>query len=273
MMGGRTEPDTSDDQKYIDAIKSAIDHGIIHIDTAEIYGGGHTEELVAQAIKDYDRSKLFITTKLKGSTTGGYEAVIAACKASLERLQTDYIDLYLLHSYPSPGEPVVDIMRAIDDLLEQGLIKNIGVCNLTINRFETLQRMTKNKLVCNQVEYNLVAREAQQRGIVEYCQQNDVFLVSWGPLHKGILDKTDMLEDLAKKYQKTPYQVAINWVISQPNVITIPKTTTAEHLEENLGALGWELDAKDMQMLIDDYPNQEEVSSRVPLSYEADVAP
>ncbi len=264
------EPDTSEDGKYIDAIKSAIGHGITHIDTAEVYGGGHTEELVGQGIADTDRSSLFITTKVgSDSMAGGYNAVMKAAEASLKRLKTDYIDLYLLHMFPKA--PIEDVMRAMNDLMEQGIVKNIGVSNFTANRIQVAQQYTQFKVACNQVEYNLQAREAAGRGLVEYCQQNDMFLTAWGPLHKGILEHGDMLQELARKYAKTPYQVALNWVIAQPNVITIPKTTSAGHLEENLGTLGWELEPEDMAKLTNDFPDQEKVSGRVPLGYERDV--
>ncbi|MDB5164912.1 MAG: hypothetical protein JWL89_538 [Candidatus Saccharibacteria bacterium] len=270
MMGGRMEPDTSDDDRYIAAIKSAIDHGVTHIDTAEVYGGGHTEKLVGEAIAGYDRSKLFITTKLKSSTTGGYNAVIEACEASLERLGVDHVEMYLLHAYPKTGEPVEEIMRAMDALMDHGLVKNIGVCNMTVDRFEHLQNLSNYNLVTNQVHYSVQMREPEARGLTEHAVQNDYFITAWGSLEKGLLEQGDTLKELAKKYNKTPYQVALNWVIAQPNVITIPKTTSVEHLEENLGALGWELEPEDLEKLNKDFPNQKTASDRVPLDYAAD---
>jgi diketogulonate reductase-like aldo/keto reductase len=90
-------------------------------------------------------------------------------------------------------------------------------------------------------------------------------------LHKGTIEQTGLLQQLADKYSKTPYQIAINWLLSQPNVVTIPKTTQVVHLEENLGALGWQLSNDDMTLLTKDFPNQQYLSERVPLTYEADV--
>jgi diketogulonate reductase-like aldo/keto reductase len=272
QMGGRGEPDYSNDETEIAAIKSAIDHGIAHIDTAESYGGGHAEELVAQAIKDYDRSKLIIATKVSGDHQG-YDGVMKAIEASLKRLQLNYVDLYLLHRYPAPGISITDTMKAMDRLVSEGVVKNIGVCNMTINRLEEAQKHSQNKIVYNQLHYSLTCREAEKKGLVKYCQDNDVFLSAWGPLEKGMLEQGGVLQEMAEKYSKTPYQVALNWLITQPNVITIPKTTSVKHLEENLGALGWELSKEDMEKLTKDFPGQYFTSDRVPLDYEADVEP
>jgi len=269
-MGGRFESDQTNDETYIQAIKNAIEKGVTHIDTAEAYGAGHTEELIAKAIVGYDRSKLFITSKVS-SNNQRYDDLIRSCEASLKRLKTDYLDLYLLHRFPDSGTDIKDTMRAMDHLISNGKIRNIGVSNFTVNRLKAAQACTSNKIVCNQVHYSLDCREIVDKGILEYCQQNDVFIVAWGPLSKGAMDKAEILQDMAKKYKKTPYQIALNWVISQDNVVTIPKTTSIEHLEENLGSLGWELDKADMQDLTNNFPGQKLVSDRVALNYEASV--
>jgi diketogulonate reductase-like aldo/keto reductase len=162
-------------------------------------------------------------------------------------------------------------MRALDDLLAQGLVRHIGVCNMTVSRFEGLQKLTKNKLMTNQIHYSVQLREPEVRGLTEHALQNDYFITAWGPLEKGLLEQGDILQELGKKYGKTPYQVALNWVIAQPNVVTIPKTSSVEHLEENLGALGWEMDPEDLEKLNKEFPNQQTRSERVPLDYEADA--
>lgn len=271
-MGGGYETNTDQDEKEIVAIRSALERGITHLDTAESYGVGHSEELIAQAVKGFDRAKLIITSKVS-AVHQGYNDLLRAAENSLKRLQTDYLDLYLLHRYPAPGIPIEDTMRAMDRLVEEGMVKNIGVCNLTVNRFKEAQKHTANKLVCNQLHYSLACREITARGILEFCQANDILVTAWGPLQKGTLQNAPILQDLAAKYRKTPYQVALNWLITQPNVITIPKTSHMEHLDENLGALGWELSTEDMDRLTKEFPGQYESSERVPLDYEADIEP
>lgn len=270
-MGGGMTSDYTDDVRYVHAIQYAIESGITHIDTAEMYGAGHSEELIAAAMKGFDRAQLLIASKVMVGMEGGYDGVLRACEASLNRLQTDYLDLYMLHR--APGHDTAEIMRALDRLVDEGMVRNIGACNFTAHRFEEIQNMTANKLVCNQVHYSLDCREIVDKGVLHYCQQNDVFITAWGPLGKGALDTATILNEIAKKYGKTPYQVALNWLISQQNIITIPKTSSPEHLKENLGALGWELESEDMQRLADEFPNQQLVSSRVPLDYEADITP
>lgn len=272
QMGGRNEPDSSKDEEEIAAIQSAIDHGITHIDTAESYGGGHAEEIVGKAIKDYDRNTLFIASKVS-AWNQSYDKLLAACEASLKRLETDYLDLYLLHRYPEAGIPIAETMKAMDRLVQEGIVRNIGVCNLTVNRFKEVQKHTKNKVVCNQIHYSVDCREAEITNIIDFCQQNDVLVVAWGPLEKGLLEKAEILHELAKKYNKTPYQIALNWLITQDNVVTIPKTSNIKHLDENLGAIGWKMDKSDRQRLTEKFPNQKAVSDRVPLNYPADIEP
>lgn len=271
QMGGRWEADDSNDQREIDAIKAAIDMGVTHIDTAESYGDGHAEELLGEAIKGYDRSKLFIATKVSKENQG-YEGVHKAFQKSLKRIGTDYIDLYMLHRFPLPGISLEETMKAMDELVEQGLVKNIGVCNMSPNRFKAIQKLTKNKLVCNQVHYNVQYREIEDKGVLKDCQDNDVMLVAWRPLQKAELTDNPLINELAEKYGKTPYQVMINWLISQPNVVTISKTSDIEHLKENLGAVDWTMDEADIERIRQEYPDQKLVSDAVPLDYEAEVA-
>lgn len=270
QMGGRWETDTSNDAEEIKAIQTAIQRGITHIDTAESYGAGHAEELVGKAIKGTDRTKLIIASKVSGGNQG-YDDLLKSFEASIKRLDTDYLDLYLLHKYPDSGIPIADTMRAMDRLVQEGSVKNIGVCNLSVNRLKQTHKHTKNQIVCNQVHYSLECREITSRGVLEYCQKNDILINAWGPLSKGTLERADILQEMATKYNKTPFQVALNWLIVQDGVVTIPKTSNIKHLDENLGALGWDLSGEDLRRLTKEFSNQTIVSDRVPLDYDADV--
>lgn len=268
-MGGRREVDTSRDETEIAAIRAALDKGITHIDTAELYGHGHAEELLGKALDGYDRTKVFIATKVSPEHQS-YDNLLRSFEASLRRIGTSYLDLYLLHQYPSRGISIAETMRAMDMLVEEGLVKNIGVCNLTVTRFEEAQRYTKHKLVCNQVHYNVQFREVEDKGILSFCQEHDIMLVAWRPLQKGALIGSPLLIELAKKYSKTPSQIALNWLISQQNVVTISKTSSIAHLEENLGAIGWALEASDIERIRREFPDQRLQSDAVPLDYDAD---
>ncbi len=271
-MGGITERNLdNDDAADIAALKTAIDAGITHIDTAELYADGYTEQLIAQAIKGYDRSKLFIVSKAGHkfylrAVNMVYENVIASCFNSLKRLETSYLDLYLLHSY-HPKIDLKEVMRALDKLVAEGFVKNIGVSNFSKERLAEAQSYTKNKIVCNQVHYNVQCREPERNELVKYCQENDVLLVAWYPLGRGALlnEVPPIMQEMCKKYTKTPAQIAINWLTSQPNVVTLSKMRNVEHLQENLGAIGWEMAKEDIEKIRQEYPNQMDTSNAVSL--------
>ena len=266
QMGGReTHNPQNDDKKDITGIQEAIELGVTHIDTAEQYAGGYAETLVGKAIAGYGRAKLFIVSKVSPEHLN-YDNVLNSCEASLKRLKIDYLDLYLIH-FPNPDIPIEETLRAMDKLVDDGIVRNIGVSNFKTKRFKETQLHTKNKLAVNQVYYNLIIREPEREGLLKYCQQNDALLEAYRPVEKGALlaQSIKILDELAEKYNKTPAQIAINWLISQKNVITLSKTSTIKHLKENLGAIGWTMDKNDIEKLRKDFPNQQEKSESLPL--------
>lgn len=266
QMGGRHERDfANDDKADIQAICNAVDMGIIHIDTAERYAKGHAEELVGQAISNYKRDKLFLVSKV-WNTNLRYEDVLKACVGSLKRLKTDYLDVYLVHM-PHPDIPIQETMKAMSKLKKEGLIKNIGLSDFSIERFQEARACCEDKIVVNQLHYNLIFREPERKGLVDFCRKNDVFLIAWRPVQYGVLTDISIpiMKEMCAKYHKTPSQIAINWLISQKNIVTISKMRKKEHLEENLGALGWEMDSQDIEKLRSEYPGQKDLSDSVPL--------
>ncbi|MBI2051709.1 aldo/keto reductase [Candidatus Roizmanbacteria bacterium] len=265
QMGGRFDRDPSHDEGDVFAIEFALDNGITHIDTAEVYAAGHAEELVGEAIKGYDRKKLFLVSKVDDEHLR-YDDVLRACRESLERLQTDYLDLYLIHA-PNPRIPLSETMSALDRLKDEGLIKNIGVSNFSKERCREAQSHTKNKIVANQVHYNLIYREPEASSLLEYCQREDVMLVAWRPVEQGVLaeDLDSLIEEMCEKYKKTPAQIAINWLISQENVVTLAKSSNIGHLKENVGAVGWVMEEGDVERLRKEYSNQRKTSDVIPL--------
>lgn len=268
QMGGRDERDVeNDDQADIRAIQNAIENGVTHIDTAEMYAAGYTEELIARAIKEknINRTDLFIVSKVIGEHQG-YDGVINACKQSLKRLNTSYLDLYLLHYYAEEFS-LAATTKALCDLKDQGLIRNIGVSNFGIEHLREVQSYSQYPIVCNQVHYNLRVREVEQSGLLKYCQDNDVMIVAYRPTEKAkLFSKTPaVIEEMCKKYNKTFAQISINWLISQPNVVTLAKTRNLTHLEENLGAIGWYMEQRDVERLRAEFPNQLAISDVMPL--------
>jgi len=272
QVGGRAEADFSLDAQEIDSLQSAIAAGVTHFDTAESYAAGHAEELLGAAIRDFDRRKLLIASKVSAHNQRP-DDLRRACEASLHRLGTDYLDLYLLHRFPEVGTPIAEVMAELDRLVEEGLIRHIGVSNFSVNRMEAAKRHTANPIVCNQVHYNVKIREPESSGVMQYCVDNDILVVAWRPMQKGNLPDSELIKEIARSYSKTPNQVMINWLISQPNVVTIAKTSKREHLNENLGAVGWALSAVDIERIRTEFPDQQAVSDAVPLNYAGDTTP
>jgi diketogulonate reductase-like aldo/keto reductase len=248
-LGGTMMPDRSREREELAALRAGIDLGMTHIDTAEMYAAGHSEELVGEAIKPYDRRSLFITTKA-WRTHLRYNDLVASMKTSLRRLGIDYVDLYLIH-WPNPEVPLEETMRALEHCAEEGYTRFIGVSNFSASLLAEAQaHLREHRLVANQVQYSLVER-GPARELLPYCVEKGVTLIAYSPLGKGELAQpgNTVLDELAEKYEKTPAQVSLNWLISQEKVVTIPKASRIEHLRENIGAVGWKLSKEDFLRL------------------------
>jgi len=266
-MGGPDIRDMNNNDKAdICAIKTALDMGIIHIDTAEWYSEGRAEELVSEAIKSFDRSKLIITTKVTPMHLH-YNDLINAAKQSLKRLKTDYIDVYLIHN-PNPYIDIKESMEAMDYLVEKKYIKYIGLSNFNVPEFIQAQKCSENIITCNHLHYNLKHRGPLIDGSIKYAQDNDIMIVAWRPTQKGLFSKepVEIVNKICGKYGKTANQVAINWLISQKNVVTISKTRKIAHLKENLGALGWSMEKSDIELLMNDFPDTVDTVENITLA-------
>lgn len=261
-MGGWMSRDASHDREDIAAIRAALDQGVQHIDTAEMYGDGHAEELVCEGIKGYDRASLFIASKALSQHLGRRQ-LVAAAEASLRRLQTEYLDLYMIH-HPSDEIAIEETMAGMDDLVRRGLVRHVGVSNFSRERLAVARAASPQPIVANQVHYSVRVRQPERDGLLDYCQRNDVMLVAWQPVEQGVAG--DMLHAIAASYDATAVQAALNWLISQPNVVAIARTRQITHLRENLGALGWKMEEKDIELLRSQYQDQTGTSEVYPLS-------
>lgn len=246
-VGGKYERDERNDSESLGAIQDALNIGYTHIDTAELYGAGHTEELVGKAIKGIPREKLFITTKL-WPEHAEYSATKKAIEGSLSRLQLSYIDLYLIH-YPNPQVPLSETFRALNEIVEEGKARYLGVSNFSVEEMEKAQKLSKTHIVTNQVYYNLKVREPEENGVLEYCRKNNALVTAYRPIEKGEILSMPSVQALAKKYGKTPSQIALNWLISDPAVITICKASSKEHLKENFESASFSLSKEDREAL------------------------
>lgn len=266
-MGGKTTRDPkNNDAADIAAIQTAIRLGVTHIDTAEMYAQGHTEELVGAAIKDFNRADLCLVTKVYPNHVA-YDDVMRVSKRSLERLGTDYIDLYLIHG-PSKEVPIEETMQALNELIDKKMVRYIGVSNFSVERLKSAQQHSRYPIVTNQVHYNLQVRECEKKRLLDYCQKNDVLLTAYRPIQKGMLvnNQIPIIDNMCKKYHKTPIQIALSWLVSQKNVVAISKMGNVNHMKENLGSIGWKLNARDIERLRREFPGQKDVSEVATLS-------
>ncbi|ALM74194.1 2,5-diketo-D-gluconic acid reductase [Thermococcus barophilus] len=245
-IGGRERADYSRDKESVEALRYGLDLGINLIDTAEFYGAGHSEEIVGNAIKEYERDSIFIISKV-WPTNFGYEKAKKAARNSAKRLGT-YIDLYLLHWPIDDFERIKETLWALEDLVDEGIIRYIGVSNFDLELLKRSQEvMRKHEIVANQVKYSLMDRRVERTGLLEYMKKENIALIAYTPLEKGQLARNPCLAKIGEKYSKTAAQVALNYLIWHENVIAIPKTSNKEHLKENFGAMGWRLSKEDLK--------------------------
>ena len=236
----------------VEPLRRGIELGAFLIDTAEMY---RTEELVGQAISG-KRDKVFLASKVLGSHLR-YDQVMKAAEASLRRLAVDCIDLYQIH-WPNSRVPITETMRAMEELVDQKMVRYIGVSNFSTSELQQAQAaMTNHPIVSNQVLYSLKARHIE-RDLLPYCQEKHVTVIAYTPLADGLLATRprirrgrsfEALEGVAAQVNKTPAQVALNWCTSRPNVIAIPKSNSLSRTEENCGASGWRLSRQQVQVL------------------------
>jgi diketogulonate reductase-like aldo/keto reductase len=248
-MGEGRATGTSTDDQDVEAIRLAIDLGMTHIDTAEIYASGYSEEVVADAIEPYDRKNLFITTKVWHNHLN-HSDLITSMKGSLKRLRLDYVDLYLIH-WPNPEVSLEITMGALEYCAKEGYTRFIGVSNFSTELIEVAQScLDEHKLIADQVKYSLLAQKPRDK-LLPYCVENDILLVAYTPLGRGTLTKSgnQVLDELAEKYEKTQAQVSLNWLISQENVVTIPKASNLDHIRDNAGSVGWNMTDDENQRL------------------------
>jgi diketogulonate reductase-like aldo/keto reductase len=238
----------SSPETEIAAIRKAISLKMGLVDTAEMYGN---ERMVGRAIEG--QKGLFIATKVSPHHFR-HDDVIRACRESLSKLGVKAIDLYQLH-WPNRGIDIKETMSAMEELVDMGLVRHIGISNFSVEETrEAQEAMKRYEIVSNQVEYNLLVRDIES-DLMDYCDKNRITIIAYSPVARGaIVDGSqpalaEALAEIGKRHGKTPAQVALNWVISHPNVVAIPKTSSPERVGENAGASGWEMTEQEKRRL------------------------
>jgi 2,5-diketo-D-gluconate reductase B len=228
-------------EECVNAVKAALEVGYRHIDTADAYGN-HTE--VAQAIQESGirREELFLTTKVFYPDLDK-NTVLQKAAQFLHELQTEYIDLLLVH-WPNKAIPVEETLQAMHSLKEQGKIRAIGVSNFTIQHLEKALQ-AGIEITNNQVELHPSFNQQELRN---YCKSKNITVTAYSPLAQGADLEIPFIKELAEKYKATPSQVILNWLISQ-DIITVPKSATPERIEENFKAIELKIDADDIERI------------------------
>lgn len=250
-FGGRTEHDPeNDDAGQIYALQQGIEAGFTLIDTAEYYAAGYAEELIGRAIKGYDRSRLFITSKV-WKTNASREGVLRSCELSLKRLGIDCLDCYLYHHF-NPEIPLEETIGALNKLVERGMTRSIGVSNFSVSLLMKAVACSDAPIVMNQVHCNLAVREALEE-LQEVCREKRIVLQAWRPVRD--LEETPECSALCRKYGITFQQLALAWLLNMPEIAVITAMKNPCHLSENMAALNVCLEPEDMKIL-NSYPRR-----------------
>ena len=242
--------------RHLEAIRVGLDNGINLIDTAELYG---SESIVAKAVKGMKRDDLFIATKVWRSHLK-YDSLIKACRRSLKNLDTGYIDLYQVH-FPNGRVPIEETMRAMEYLVDQGLIRHFGISNFNLTQMIAAENaVRKYEITSTQMNYSIANRKLEA-DILPHCMEKNIPILPYYPLAHGKLSgdgswPKDVLSTIMQKHGiKKPTTVALAWLASRWNgIFPIPRASNPDHVRDNLEAGSVRLDDADMKMLDSAFP-------------------
>lgn len=232
-------------QDCIDVVSQGLKMGYEHIDTAQAYGN---EKEVGQGIKQSGiaRDKFFLTTKIfPDDMKFKPEKLVAAAKRSLENLDTDYVDLLLLH-WPDDRVPLSETIPALCELQKQGLTRNIGVSNFNIANIIEAKKYADVPIVANQVEFHPFIK---QNTLQTFLNNHHILLEAYSPLARGDVFDNEVIKEIADRHGITPAQVSLAWILSDKHRIAIPKTSNPDHLQGNLDAINVQLSADEIEKI------------------------
>jgi len=245
------------------ALRAGLELGMTHIDTAELYGGGGAEEMIADVLRGRRRADVFLTSKVSPQN-GSYAGTIAAAERSLRRLGTDYLDLYLLHW---PGRhPIGETMRAMEDLVSAGKIRFLGVSNFDVDELrDAMRALTRQRIAANQVLYNAATRGIEQ-DLIPFCERESIAVVGYTPFGnwpgRGS-QAVRALTEIGTRHGRTARQVALRYLTRTPALFAIPKASDLEHVRENAAAGDFDLSPEEIAAIDRAFPAPRR---RVPLT-------
>ncbi|MFW5976822.1 MAG: aldo/keto reductase [Bacillota bacterium] len=226
----------------INSVKKAIELGYTHIDTADAYNN-HKE--VGKGIKKsgINRENLFLTTKIWRENLS-YSKVISSGKRFLKELDTEYLDLLLIH-WPNQSIPISETLKGMEELKNEGIVKNIGVSNFTINHLKEALEVNEDLITVNQVEFHPYL---YQKKLLNFCQNNDIVITAYSPLARGEIFNDDTFKELSEKYDKSPAQLSLKWLVDK-DIVVIPKASSESHIKDNMKIFDWKLPDKAKEKL------------------------
>jgi len=252
---GTWNMEQDDRRAAIAALRRGLDLGMSHIDTAEMYGDGRVEELVAEAIEGR-RGEVFLVSKVLPQNASR-RGTVEACERSLRRLRTDHLDCYLLHW---PGRhPLRDTITAFEELRAAGKIRAWGLSNFDEEELaEAIRIAREGKIACNQVLYHLEER-AIEHAVIPFCDEHGIAVVSYSPFGSGDFPSPHstggrVLAGIAAAHGATPRQIALAFLLRYPSLFAIPKAARAEHAEDNAAAAEIELTEDDLRQIDEAFP-------------------
>nr|WP_132061511.1 aldo/keto reductase [Halorussus amylolyticus] len=230
----------TDPEQCAESVRTALEAGYRHIDTAQAYDN---EEYVGDGIAaaDVDRDDVFLATKI-WTTNLAHDDVLETAKASLDRLGVDAVDLLYVH-WPAGEYDPEGTLAAFDQLYDEGLIRNVGVSNFTPELLDEARGILDAPIVANQVECHPLL---QQDELLDYGREHDINLVAYSPLARGAVFDVPEIQEIAEKHDASPAQVSLAWLLQRDGVAAIPKATGEAHIRDNWGALELELDDEDV---------------------------
>ncbi len=231
-----------EDGMMYETLQAALEAGYRCFDTAQLY---ENEKALGKALKDIGipREEVFITSKVANDKQG-YDSTIASFYESLQKLQTDYLDMFMIHWAGQNEERYLATWRALEDLYLEGKVRVIGVCNFTISQLKVLLQHARIKPMVNQIERNPLCNE---KDLIAFCKQHQIQVQAWAPLSRGNFYQPPIVE-MSNKYNKTPAQILLRWSI-QDAICVIPKSVHRERIFENMDVFNFVLEEQDMETL------------------------
>ncbi len=240
------EPNSDNETAEIEAIRYSISKGQNHIDCAEMYGAFHTDEVVGKAIAGLQREDLYIADKL-WKTSVGKGLVRPTVEQMLQKLGTDYLDMLYIHA-PWFDAPWQEAIPQIDELIEEGIVREFGVSNFRVEKMNEAQALAKHPITANQMNYNVLYKNEVDDNFREYCQHHNIQIIAYQPVKRQEVLENSTIKTIAEAHQATPAQIALAWLLAH-DALPIPKAVNTQHIDENIGAIDIELSTEELERL------------------------